>query len=163
MGARRSAVHQHDRSCRRRASTRGAYGDGVGSTNCTLQSSTHSMSLHMWQLWYQGESDALSESDANSYKDRFAAWVLAAREALRAPTLPILSVAITGSTDKIPHLSAIRAAQLHHGLEGVHCFDADGAPNDGLHLDVKGNIQVGLGLASLYRTHCAKTEPVSEP
>ncbi|CAM9447251.1 unnamed protein product, partial [Hapterophycus canaliculatus] len=103
-------------------------------------------------LWYQGETDAMKEDHATTYYERFQTLVKDVR-ALGFPDLQFFTVAITGTTSRLPYLDKVRDAQLHAGssarTSGVWVVDAFGLPmfTDGLHLLTNAQVEVGERMA----------------
>ncbi|CAM9522870.1 unnamed protein product [Scytosiphon promiscuus] len=114
-------------------------------------------------LWYQGETDAMEKDCALTYHGRFQTLVKDVR-ALGYPDLPFFTVAITGTTIRLPYLDKVRDAQLHAGSAGwssrVWVVDAFGLPmsTDGLHLLTNAQVEVGERMALQV---VAATEPIS--
>ncbi|CAN0413785.1 unnamed protein product [Ascophyllum nodosum] len=103
-------------------------------------------------LWFQGETDAITRDTAETYFDRFETLVQDIR-GLGHPHLKIFTVAVTGATTRLPHLTAVRNAQLKAGLpggiDGVWVTDALGLPMypDGLHLTTEAQVKLGEAIA----------------
>jgi sialate O-acetylesterase len=99
-------------------------------------------------LWYQGESEAMTDSAA-TYRRRFVAWVRALRKDLGRPDLPVVTVQLGGVA--FPESNAaswanMRQVQLemprfidHLGV--VTAIDLD--LEDAIHLDAPGLIRLG--------------------
>jgi sialate O-acetylesterase len=103
-------------------------------------------------LWYQGESEAMTDSAA-TYRRRFVAWVRALRKDLNRPDLPVVTVQLGGVA--VPESNAaswanMRQVQLemprfidHLGV--VTAIDLD--LEDAIHLDAPGLIRLGRRMA----------------
>jgi sialate O-acetylesterase len=103
-------------------------------------------------LWYQGESEAMTDSAA-TYRRRFVAWVRALRKDLNRPDLPVVTVQLGGVA--FPESNAaswanMRQVQLemprfidHLGV--VTAIDLD--LEDAIHLDAPGLIRLGRRMA----------------
>jgi sialate O-acetylesterase len=104
-------------------------------------------------LWYQGESDA--ETNSLTYQDHFEDWIHALRRDLGRPRLPIVTVQLGPVVD--PHRSAagwnrIRMAQYNMPdlLPHVALTSAvDLGLNDAIHIDTPGLIRLGRRMAHL--------------
>ncbi|GFZ10221.1 hypothetical protein Acr_21g0008200 [Actinidia rufa] len=72
-------------------------------------------------LWYQGESDTVSEMDAEMYKGRLEKFFMDLRADLESPMLPIIQ-----HQDEGPFVDKVREAQLGTHLANVSCVDAQG-------------------------------------
>ncbi|KAF5198528.1 putative carbohydrate esterase [Thalictrum thalictroides] len=75
-------------------------------------------------LWYQGESDASSKHDAESYQANMERFIENVRSDLRLPSLPIIQVAITSGDGG--YMEKIREVQLGMKVDNVVCVDAKG-------------------------------------
>jgi Carbohydrate esterase, sialic acid-specific acetylesterase len=97
---------------------------------------------------YQGESDATDDS-IDGFAERTFAIFDAFREALAAPQLPMVQVAITATSAKAPRSAEINSAQMAMDYAGLKTVDASALPlqADGLHLTLEANIQLGHLLA----------------
>ncbi|CAN1276685.1 Probable carbohydrate esterase At4g34215 [Linum perenne] len=85
-------------------------------------------------LWYQGESDALTEHDAASYQGKM-------EELVR----------------NVRYIEKVREAQLGMKMEKVVCVDAKGLKlqEDNLHLTTEAAVQLGIMLADAYLVNFA--------
>ncbi|KAL2249575.1 probable carbohydrate esterase At4g34215 [Sesamum indicum] len=101
-------------------------------------------------LWYQGESDTLSQEDAKLYKMRLAKLFTDIRSDMKLPKLPVILVALASAEG--PYIDEVRKAQLGLDLPNVKCVDAKGMEigNDGLHLSTKGEVKVGQMMADAF-------------
>ncbi|KAL2477296.1 putative carbohydrate esterase [Forsythia ovata] len=101
-------------------------------------------------LWYQGESDALTQHDAESYKENMETLVHNVRADLNLPSLPVIQVAIGSVKDK--YAEKIREIQKGIYLPNVVCVDAMGLKlkEDNLHLTTEAQAQLGRMLADAY-------------
>ncbi|KAI7726878.1 hypothetical protein M8C21_003326 [Ambrosia artemisiifolia] len=101
-------------------------------------------------LWYQGESDTVSEVDANMYKTRLVNLFNNLRADLELPSLPIVHVAIASGNG--PYVEIVRKAQLGITLQQVMCVDAKGLPllEDKRHLTTPAQAHLGLMLADAF-------------
>ncbi|XAR72933.1 Acetylxylan esterase [Bertholletia excelsa] len=106
-------------------------------------------------LWYQGESDTLSEHEAKSYKAHMEKFIHDARADLNCPSLPIIQVAIASGEDK--YIEIVREAQKSIDLPNVVCVDARGLAlkEDNLHLTTEAQVQLGGMFADAYLAHFA--------
>ncbi|KAG9148210.1 hypothetical protein Leryth_014116 [Lithospermum erythrorhizon] len=102
-------------------------------------------------LWYQGESDATHQKDAEAYKAKMEKLVDDVRSDLQMPSLPIIQVAIA-SGDK--YMEIVRKAQKSISLPNVVTIDAKGLKlkEDHLHLTTEAQVQLGCMLADAYLT-----------
>lgn len=66
-----------------------------------------SFSCHQPRIYPQGETDAMKEDDARTYDERFQTLVTDVR-ALGYPDLRFFTVAITGTTARLPYLDKVR-------------------------------------------------------
>ncbi|KAI3777383.1 hypothetical protein L1987_47183 [Smallanthus sonchifolius] len=101
-------------------------------------------------LWFQGESDTVSEVDARRYKRRLLNLFSNLRADLGSPLLPIVYVAITSGQG--PYMETVRKAELGIKLQKVRCVDAKGLPllQDNLHLSTQAQVQLGQMLADAF-------------
>ncbi|KAI7755427.1 hypothetical protein M8C21_027734 [Ambrosia artemisiifolia] len=101
-------------------------------------------------LWFQGESDTVSEVDARKYKRRLVNLFSNLRADLGDPVLPIVHVAITSGQG--PYIETVRKAQLGIKLQNVKCVDAKGLPllQDKLHLSTPAQVRLGQMLADAF-------------
>ncbi|CAN1276676.1 Probable carbohydrate esterase At4g34215 [Linum perenne] len=106
-------------------------------------------------LWYQGESDALTEHDAASYQGKMEELVRNVREDLGLPQLPVIQVALASGDDR--YIEKVREAQLGMKMEKVVCVDAKGLKlqEDNLHLTTEAAVQLGIMLADAYLVNFA--------
>ncbi|KAK9054309.1 hypothetical protein SSX86_025387 [Deinandra increscens subsp. villosa] len=104
-------------------------------------------------LWFQGESDTVSEVDARMYKRRLVNLFANLRADLGSPLLPIVHVAITSGQG--PYVETVRKAQLGIKLRKVRCVDAKGLPllQDNLHLSTPAQVRLGRMLADAFLIH----------
>ncbi|MGH6824220.1 sialate O-acetylesterase [Methyloceanibacter sp.] len=106
-------------------------------------------------IFWQGGSDAKSQEDALSWKDRFTALVADLRADLGNPDLPIIMVML-GDPDikvakKYPYWQAVRAQQQAVNIPGVTKIEANGYERkaDGIHFTTNGQLGLGAALARL--------------
>ncbi|KAI3761140.1 hypothetical protein L1987_51548 [Smallanthus sonchifolius] len=101
-------------------------------------------------LWFQGESDTVSEVDARMYKRRLLNLFSNLRADLGSPLLPIVYVAITSGQGS--YVETVRKAELGIKLEKVRCVDAKGLPllQDNLHLSTQAQVRLGQMLADAF-------------
>ncbi|KAF7840782.1 putative carbohydrate esterase [Senna tora] len=106
-------------------------------------------------LWYQGESDASSEVDAESYKANMEKLIHNVREDLNLPSLPIIQVALASGDEK--YMEKVREAQKSINISNVVCVDAKGLElkEDHLHLTTHAQVLLGHMLADAYLAHFA--------
>ncbi|PSS29310.1 Carbohydrate esterase [Actinidia chinensis var. chinensis] len=104
-------------------------------------------------LWFQGESDASSQQDAESYKANMEIFIHDVRSDLQLPSLPIIQVAIVSGDAK--YMDVVREAQKSIALPNVVCVDPMGLPlgPDNLHLTTQSQVQLGHMLADAYLNH----------
>ncbi|CAK9136466.1 unnamed protein product [Ilex paraguariensis] len=107
-------------------------------------------------LWYQGESDAASQHDAEAYKANMEELIHNVRTDLDLPSLPIIQVAIASAGDA-KYMEKVREAQKAIDLQNVVCVDAKGLQlkEDNLHLTTEAQVQLGHILADAYISHFA--------
>ncbi|OMO74015.1 hypothetical protein CCACVL1_17020 [Corchorus capsularis] len=103
-------------------------------------------------LWYQGESDTLTQEDAEAYKGNMETLIHNVREDLGLPSLPIIQVAITSGDERF--IEIVREGQFGINLPNVLCVDAKGLPlkEDNLHLTTEAQVKLGQILADAFRT-----------
>ncbi|PKA51482.1 putative carbohydrate esterase [Apostasia shenzhenica] len=101
-------------------------------------------------IWFQGESDTLSDEDAGAYRGRMEKLIGDLRSDLGLPSLPFIQVAIASGDEG--RVETVREAQLGFDLDGVACVDAKGLPlnEDGLHLSTAAQVALGRLLAETY-------------
>lgn len=101
-------------------------------------------------LWYQGESDTVSLSDAHSYQNRVRKFFLDVRADLQSPLLPIIQVALASGSG--PYIEIVRQAQLGIDLLNLKTVDAKGLPlqPDGLHLSTPAQVDLGKMMADAF-------------
>lgn len=119
-------------------------------------------------LWYQGESDALSQMDRiiNTYRDRFEKFVKAVRQDFNDPELPIFTAQICRYLPRDP-----KADSGYEGLREQQRRAADTIPNvymaatvdldlgDGVHIDPASQKRLGARWAWLAVPHVKKDVP----
>ncbi|XP_065872536.1 probable carbohydrate esterase At4g34215 isoform X2 [Euphorbia lathyris] len=108
-------------------------------------------------LWYQGESDTMSEHDADAYQANMERFIQNVREDLGLPSLPIIQVAISSGDEK--YIEKLRAAQLGMEVTNMVCVDAKGLElgGDNLHLTTNAQVKLGQMLAKAYLHHFASS------
>ncbi|KAK3145423.1 hypothetical protein QOZ80_3BG0252670 [Eleusine coracana subsp. coracana] len=101
-------------------------------------------------LWFQGESDTVRWSDANSYGRRMAMLVRQLRADLGTPHLLVIQVGLASGLGQ--YTEVVREAQKGIKLRNVRFVDAKGLPlQDGhLHLSTQAQVQLGHMLAQSY-------------
>ncbi|XP_058081620.1 probable carbohydrate esterase At4g34215 [Magnolia sinica] len=106
-------------------------------------------------LWYQGESDTITEEDADAYKSNMEKLIQDVRSDLGMPLLPVIQVALASGEG--PYIEKVREAQKSITLPNVMWVDAQGLPlnEDHLHLYTHSQILLGRMLALAYLTHFA--------
>lgn len=104
-------------------------------------------------LWYQGESDTLSEHLASAYKGNMERLIRNVRCDLQSPSLPFIQVAIASGEKH--HIEEVREAQMGIDMPNVVCVDAKGLPlnADHLHLSTEAQVLLGNMLAQAYIKH----------
>ncbi|KMT01143.1 hypothetical protein BVRB_9g223950 [Beta vulgaris subsp. vulgaris] len=102
-------------------------------------------------LWYQGESDTLTERDADAYKVKMEKFICDVRKDLHLPLLPIIQVALASGVNE-SYIEKVREAQLGIKLHNVLCVDAKGLKlnDDNIHLSTEAQIQLGQMMANVY-------------
>lgn len=109
-------------------------------------------------FWFQGESDASKNKDANEYEDRLVELMSSLRKDLKAPSLPIVAsqVFFPGKKKILPKVNAaIERACAPSGLLGnaVCCTMGQDPPpsvwEDG-HLDSAAVLERGAAMAAKY-------------
>ncbi|RZC48019.1 hypothetical protein C5167_040967 [Papaver somniferum] len=110
-------------------------------------------------LWYQGESDTVSPTDAESYGDNLKKFISDFRADLHLPLLPFIQVALASTEG--PYKGIVRKAQLEMDLPNVWTVDADGLPlgPDGIHLSTRAQVRLGRMFAEGYFTRNAHRKP----
>ena len=112
-------------------------------------------------LWYQGEAEGF-ENAADTYLDRFAAFVRSTREALGQPGLPFLTVQLNRCLENPSEAldrqwGLVREAQRQawHTLEHVTVVPAaDVAMYDFIHNGSEGNLVIGERCARAALAEC---------
>ncbi|KAK7310798.1 hypothetical protein RJT34_08533 [Clitoria ternatea] len=101
-------------------------------------------------LWYQGESDTVSEEDADTYKQKFETFIMDFRSDLHLPSLLVIQVALASGEGK--YTEKVRAAQMGITMPNVKCVDAKGLrlKADKLHLTTMSQVHLGIRLARAY-------------
>eukprot|EP01018_Ginkgo_biloba_P039952 Gb_40410 [translate_table: standard] len=106
-------------------------------------------------LWYQGESDAVSEHTADCYQQKLEKLIHDIRSDLQQPDLLFIQVAITIGDPHYKFVQKVREAQLGINIPNVYSVDAKGLPlkEDKLHLTTEAQMQLGKLLADVYVKH----------
>ncbi|KAF6176207.1 hypothetical protein GIB67_023498 [Kingdonia uniflora] len=101
-------------------------------------------------LWYQGESDTLSQVDAEAYRGNLVKFFTDLRDDLLSRRIPIIQVAIASGQG--PFIETVRKAQLGLDMPHVSTVDAKGLPlePDHLHLTTEAQVQLGRMLAEAF-------------
>ncbi|KAK4542229.1 hypothetical protein RGQ29_009149 [Quercus rubra] len=101
-------------------------------------------------LWYQGESDTVSQEDAKSYKAKLEKFFLDVRDDLQSPMLPIIQVALASGSG--PFKEIVREAQMGIDLMNLRTIDAKDLPlePDNLHLTTAAQVQLGKMFADTF-------------
>ncbi|XP_010271049.1 PREDICTED: probable carbohydrate esterase At4g34215 [Nelumbo nucifera] len=112
-------------------------------------------------LWYQGESDTLSKSDAQSYKENLEKFIQNLLSDLNSPMIPIIQVALASGQG--PFIETVREAQLGTDLPNVRCVDAKGLPLevDNLHLTTPAQLTLGEMLADAFLNYFQGSIPIT--
>ncbi|KAJ7570707.1 hypothetical protein O6H91_01G132600 [Diphasiastrum complanatum] len=116
-------------------------------------------------LWYQGESDTLSEDLARDFRRRLEIFIANVRCDLQSENLPFIQVGITADNHPHPHfVTQIREAQLEINLPRVYYVDAHGLPlqEDRVHLTSEAQVQLGKMLADVYLKYILRPAGDSE-
>uniref|UniRef100_A0A7S2WMU7 Sialate O-acetylesterase domain-containing protein n=2 Tax=Mucochytrium quahogii TaxID=96639 RepID=A0A7S2WMU7_9STRA len=83
-------------------------------------------------VWYQGESDALNETDANTYDKRLARFLGDLREDLGDPQLPVVLISPLGVPEKLPYIAKVQKAIARAAKDIPNCslvtLDLKGRP-----------------------------------
>ncbi|KAI3850343.1 hypothetical protein MKX03_003696 [Papaver bracteatum] len=110
-------------------------------------------------LWYQGESDTVNPTDAQSYGDNLKKFISDFRADLHLPLLPFIQVALASAEG--PYKGIVRKTQLEIDLPNVWTVEADGLPlgPDGIHLSTGAQFRLGRMLAEAYLTRNAHRKP----
>ncbi|KAG0470567.1 hypothetical protein HPP92_017267 [Vanilla planifolia] len=101
-------------------------------------------------IWFQGESDTLSEEATEAYRGSMERLIGDLRSDLNVPSLPFIQVAIASGDER--RVEKVREAQMGMDLDHVACVDAKGLPlnADGLHLSTEAQVELGRLLANTY-------------
>ncbi|XVF64124.1 hypothetical protein PTKIN_Ptkin09bG0142200 [Pterospermum kingtungense] len=101
-------------------------------------------------LWYQGESDTGTKTDAEAYKAKLEKLIQNLRSDLNLPTLPFLQVALASGEGEF--VETVRKAQVETKVPYVKCVDAKVLPlkADNIHLTTTSEVKVGLMLAHAF-------------
>ncbi|XP_027368153.1 probable carbohydrate esterase At4g34215 [Abrus precatorius] len=101
-------------------------------------------------LWYQGESDTVTEEDADAYKHNMETFIRDLRTDLHLPSLLVIQVALASGEGKF--IEKVRRAQLGITLPNVKCVDAKGLrlKPDKLHLTTMSEVHLGIRLGHAY-------------
>lgn len=101
-------------------------------------------------LWFQGETDTVSLTDAQSYQARVHKFFLDVRDDLQSPLLPIIQVALASGSG--PYIEIVRQAQLGIDLLNLKTVDAKGLPlqPDRLHLSTPAQVDLGKIMADAF-------------
>ncbi|KAG0472749.1 hypothetical protein HPP92_014606 [Vanilla planifolia] len=104
-------------------------------------------------LWYQGESDTVTEKDAEAYGHRLVTLISHLRADLRDPDLLVIQVALASGEGNYTEI--VRDAQKRIRLHHVLCVDAKSLPleADNLHLTTRAQVELGKMLAIAYLNH----------
>ncbi|XP_039145900.1 probable carbohydrate esterase At4g34215 isoform X1 [Dioscorea cayenensis subsp. rotundata] len=102
-------------------------------------------------LWFQGESDSLSDDAASVYKMKMEQLIRNLREDLQLPSLPFIQVALASGGEK-QYFEKVREAQLGIQVPNVVCVDPMGFSlnEDNMHLTTESQIKLGKMLAQAY-------------
>ena len=106
-------------------------------------------------IFWQGGSDAKTQEDALSWKDRFTTFVAELRVDLGNPNLPIIMVMLGDADAKVakkyPYWQVVRAQQHAVNIPGVTKIEANGYERkaDGIHFTTKSQLAFGAVLAGL--------------
>jgi hypothetical protein len=100
-------------------------------------------------IWYQGESDALSQEDAIRYAQRLRVFLANVRRDL-GPEVVMAGVVIVGHQSKLPYIQSIRKAQyevfMEFGMVVVDAFPCELGP-DLIHITPSAADGLGQNLA----------------
>ncbi|KAK4745630.1 hypothetical protein SAY87_011942 [Trapa incisa] len=101
-------------------------------------------------LWYQGGADSMAYENAIAYERLLTQFFRDVTEELNSPGFMILQAAVASAKEKFT--SIVRAAQFNVKEPNLLTVDADRLPVewDNLHLNTRGQIQLGNLLASTY-------------
>ncbi|KAK9112664.1 hypothetical protein Scep_020183 [Stephania cephalantha] len=119
-------------------------------------------------LWYQGESDTVSQADAESYRGNLETLFSDFRDDLNSPALPIIQACLIAFHVAIasgmgPLVGTVREAQMEVRVPMVWTVDAMGLhlEADGLHLTTDAQVQLGKMLAQAFvKTTLQSPSPV---
>ncbi|TVU13368.1 hypothetical protein EJB05_40420 [Eragrostis curvula] len=103
-------------------------------------------------LWYQGESDTISDHATAVYRENLEKLITNVREDLGMPQLPFIQVALASGTET--NIEKVRSAQysVSSSLPNVVTVDAMGLPlnEDNVHLSTGAQVKLGEMLAEAY-------------
>lgn len=102
-------------------------------------------------LWYQGESDTLTVTDARAYNSRLHRFFVDVRTDLHIPHLPIIQVALASISG--PYTDMVRKAQLGMKLVNLMTVDAMGLSvqePERLHLTTPAQVSLGNMLTNAF-------------
>ncbi|KAM3323393.1 putative carbohydrate esterase [Capsicum chacoense] len=107
-------------------------------------------------LWYQGESDTVRPSDANTYKGKMQQFFTDLRSDIGMPELLIIQVALASGLN---YTETVREAQLYPDLANVVTVDAKGLQlhNDNLHLTASSQVLLGHMMAHAFLQRISNT------
>jgi hypothetical protein len=106
-------------------------------------------------VWFQGESDAFTESYADDYEDNLTAFIADVRTRLCDLDLPVVICQVAYASSPPTYLSEVRAAQqaVADNDLNVEIIDTDGlARRDTVHLNADSTFTLGEAVAAKLAT-----------
>ncbi len=104
-------------------------------------------------IWYQGESDAFSQTNADNYEDNLNDLFLDIRTRLKVPNLPIIICKIDYAANPPTYLTEVRAAQqaVADTDSNIKIIDTSGlGRRDDVHLNAAGMYSLGESIATEF-------------
>ena len=104
-------------------------------------------------IWYQGESDAGNQTNANNYETNLTNFIADVRNRFNRPTLPIMICKVSYSLSPPAYLDTVRQAQQNvaDADPNIDIIDTDPYPKfDGVHLDETGMYELGEAIAAQF-------------
>mgnify|MGYP001598118179 FL=1 len=112
-------------------------------------------------IWYQGESDAITQTYAESYQSNFVSLINDIRVKLNSPNLPFVAVKVGAGPTKtgdFPYIDTVRSAIQNvaddENVDNVDTLDALDYTfrSDDVHLNSDGMYQLGIDSVSKLRS-----------
>jgi hypothetical protein len=104
-------------------------------------------------IWYQGESDAFNQTDADNYEDNLNALFADIRTRLLVPNLPIIICKIDYAANPPTYLTEVRAAlqAVSDADSNIDIVDTSGlGRRDDVHLNATGMYSLGESIATEF-------------